>query len=298
MKITKKILTNLIKEELIKTKIADQACRERLKGQLLDKEDSLRRRLNPDERRNIINNFRFDITNQCTWHAFQPLITQNKNFKDEYEALIRNFGKTGDETEVHKVKASLDKMMGIVKKFKRFTAYPGPVEPGYASDMLEILKGIAKKHEDDHGRHYNFNVEDEDEEAPEKIKSNSIPGEPLVQKQKQPDLQEALLMKISEKSLINIIEEEIQQFLQEQNEQDEDVPLSLEVVNAKVYKLANNMKEFTEDLKKMLKKNYLSLDNRLIALEKPGEPSDLTVKTETPPELQEGLLKYINQNKK
>ena len=206
MKITKKILTNLIKEELIKTKIADQGCRNRLAGQLYDKEDSLGRRLNPDERRNIINNFRFDITNQCTWHAFQHLITQNKNFKDEYEALIRNFGKTGGETEALKVKASLDKMMGIVKKFKRFTAYPGPVEPGYASDMLEILKGIAKKYEYDHLRHYNFNVEDEDEdeEAPEKIKFNSIPGEPLVQKQKQPDLQEALLMKISEKSLINI----------------------------------------------------------------------------------------------
>ena len=65
MKITRKKLQKIIREELIKTKIADQGCRNRLAGQLYDKEDSLGRRLNPDERRNI-NSIRFDITNQCT----------------------------------------------------------------------------------------------------------------------------------------------------------------------------------------------------------------------------------------
>ena len=292
MKITKKILTNLIKEELIKTKIADQGCRNRLAGQLYDKEDSLGRRLNPDERRNIINNFRFDITNQCTWHAFEPLITTNDEFKYVYDVLMKNFNKAGDEAAMNSVKASLDSLIDIVKTSSR----PMGTELEYMPDMLEILKGIAKKYEDDHLRHYNFNVEDE--EAPEKIKSNSIPGEPLVQKQKQPDLQEALLMKISEKSLINIIEEEIQQFLQEQ---DKDGPLSLEGVDAKVNKLGNKMVKFTKDLKKTLKNLLKHIDGRLIALEeladKQGELSDLTVKSETPPELQEGLLKYISENR-
>lgn len=185
IKINKKISRNLIKEKITKTKIASQACRERLAGQLYDKEDSLGRRLNPDERRNIINNFRFDITNQCTWYHFEPLITQNKSFKDEYEVLMSNIGKTGDETEALKVKASLDKLIGIVKKFKRFTAYPGPVEPGYMSDMLELLKGITKKYEDDYLRNYNFNIKEPDDIKPSDTdKVDDAEGVPLVQKQK------------------------------------------------------------------------------------------------------------------
>lgn len=217
IKITRK---NLIKEELTKTKIASPECRQRLAGQLYDEEDSLGRKLNPDEKRNIINNFRFDVTNQCTWYPFEPLITTNDEFRHAYKALMSNIGRTGDEAEIRRGQTHLDELVNIVKSANA----PAAMESGYMSDMLKLLKGIAKKYKEDYLDYYDFDIEDKSDDAPSTASDNrAMVGTSGI---KEAITKKETIMKITRKKLQEIIEEELRIVLESRAPSDdpEDQP--------------------------------------------------------------------------